>query len=90
MAVERSDGLFLIDLRSFYVKALSLKGMSSGSLNGVQAKELFDYLAGKFDDGTFKGPQNVGQVEMKDEEAVHKALKNATSRSGRRVVIVPT
>jgi NADPH:quinone reductase len=89
MAVERPDGMFSIDLRSFYVKALSLKGMSSGSLNGVQAKELFDYLSGKFDDGSFKGPQSVGQVEMKDEEGVHKALKNATTRSGGRIVIVP-
>jgi len=88
MAVHRRDGIFGIDLRSFYMKALTLKGLKSSLLNGVQVKEFLDYLAGKFDDGTFDGPQNLKQVDLKDEAGVYQALRDTEAKSGDRNVIV--
>jgi NADPH:quinone reductase len=88
MAVHRPDGLFQIDLRTFYMKAMTLKGLKSSALNSIQVKELLDYLAAKFDDGIFVGPKSINQVALKDEAAVHQALKDVTTRSGDRTVIV--
>jgi len=88
MAVHRPDGIFGIDLRSFYLKALTLKGLKSSILNAVQVKDMLDYLAAKFDDGTFDGHKNVNQVRLKNEAEVHQALKDTESRLGDRYVIV--
>jgi len=88
MAVHSPDGIFKIDLRSFYMKALTLRGLKSSVLNGLQVKEMLDYLAAKFDDGTFDGPRTLNQVRLMDEAAVHQALKDTESKSGNRNVIV--
>lgn len=89
MAVHRPDGLFSIDLRTFYMKSLTMKGLKSSMLNATQVKEFLDHLATKFDDGSFEGPKSIGQVKLHDEAAVHKALSEVTQRSGDRVVILP-
>jgi NADPH2:quinone reductase len=89
MAVHRPDGIFQIDLRTFYMKSLTLKGMKSSLLNTAQTTEFLDYLSGKFDDGRFEGPESVDQVRLTDEEAVHQVLRDVVKRSGDRTVIVP-
>lgn len=90
MAVHAKDGLFPINLRSFYTKALTLKGMKSSLLNSVEIKTFLDLLAAKIDSGTFQGPQAVNTVDIKDMPAVTGALKEILTRSSHlRSVIVP-
>lgn len=90
MAVHAKDGMFPINLRTFYTKALTLKGMLSSLLNSVEIRAFLDLLAVKIDDGTFQGPQRVNTVDIKDMPAVTGALKEILTRSSHfRSVIVP-
>jgi len=90
MAVHAKDGMFPIDMRAFYVKALTLKGMSSSILGQAEVKEFLDLLAAKIDGGVFQGPQTVNPVDMKNMEAVVEALKEVLTRSSHaRSVIIP-
>lgn len=89
MAVHRPDGRFSVDLRTFYMKSLVMKGLKSSIMNAVEVKEMLDYLSGKYDNGTIEPPKKVGTVSMKDVEEVCKALEAATTRSNDRIVILP-
>ena len=89
MAVHRPDGQFNIDLRTFYMKSLVMKGLKSSIMKEVEVKEMLDYLSGKYDNGTIEAPKKVGTVSMLDLEEVHKALEAATTRSNDRIVILP-
>ena len=90
MAVHAKDGLFPVNLRAFYAKALTLKGMSSSILGSADVKAFLDLLADKIDCGAFQGPQAVNTVDIKDMAAVTTALKEILTRSSHvRSVIVP-
>ena len=89
MAVHRPDGRFNIDLRTFYMKSLVMKGLKSSLLKDSEVKEMLDYLSSKYDGGTIEPPRKVGTVSMKDLGEVHKALEAATTRSQDRIVILP-
>ena len=89
MAVHRPDGRFSVDLRTFYMKSLVMKGLKSSIMNAVEVKEMLDYLSGKYDNGTIEPPKKVGTVSMKDLGEVCKALEAATTRSNDRIVILP-
>ena len=89
MAVHRPDGRFSIDLRTFYMKSLVMKGLKSSIMKEAEVKEMLDYLSGKYDNGTIEPPKKVGTVSMKDLGEVHKALEAATTRSNDRIVILP-
>lgn len=89
MAVHRPDGRFSIDLRTFYMKSLVMKGLKSSLLNEVEVKEMLDYLSGKYDDGTIEPPRKIATVSIKDLGEVHKALEAATTRSQDRIVVLP-
>jgi len=89
MAVHRPDGRFSIDLRTFYMKSLVMKGLKSSALNTAEVKEMLDYVSGKYDNGTIEPPKKVETVSMWDLEEVHKALEVAAARSQDRIVILP-
>jgi len=89
MAVHRPDGRFSIDLRTFYMKSLVMKGLKSSVMSAAEVKEMLDYLSEKYDSGTIEPPKNVGTVSMTDLDEVHKALEAATTRSQDRIVILP-
>ncbi|EIW74178.1 GroES-like protein [Coniophora puteana RWD-64-598 SS2] len=90
MAVHRPDGQFSMDLRAFYTRALTLKGLKSSMLDAREIKQVLDVLAQKFDSGAFEGPSEVRQVDMGDVGAVRAALREVTERSSAvRSVIVP-
>lgn len=89
MAVHRPDGRFGIDLRTFYMKSLVMKGLKSSIMNEAEVKEMLDCLSGKYDNGTIEPPKKVGTVSMKDLGEVCKALEAATTRSNDRIVILP-
>ena len=89
MAVHRPDGRFNIDLRTFYMKSLVMKGLKSSVLNETEVKEMLDYLSAKYDAGAIEPPKKVGTVSMKDLADVHKALAAVTTRSQNRIVILP-
>ena len=90
MAVHAKNGLFPIDMRTFYTKALTLKGMKSSILDSTEIKAFLDLLAAKIDSGTFHGPQAVNTVDIQDMPAVTAALKEILTRSSHlRSVIVP-
>ena len=89
MAVHRPDGQFSIDLRTFYMKSLVMKGLKSSALNAAEVKEMLDYVSGKYDNGTIEPPKKVATVSMWDLEEVHKALEVAAARSQDRIVILP-
>ena len=89
MAAHRPDGRFSLDLRTFYMKSLVMKGLKSSIMNEIEVKEMLDYLSGKYDGGSIERPKKVGTVSMKDLTAVRKALAAVTTRSQDRIVIVP-
>ncbi|KAH7886721.1 chaperonin 10-like protein [Phlebopus sp. FC_14] len=90
MAVHAKDGIFPINMRTFYTKALTMKGMKSSMLGSVEIKQFLDLLASKIDSGDLEGPKAVKTVDMKDMEAVNTALKEILTRSSHvRSVIVP-
>ena len=90
MAVHAKDGLFPVNLRAFYTKALTLKGMSSSILGSADVKAFLDMLAAKIDNGTFQGVQTVNPVDIKDISAVTVALKEVLTRSSHvRSIIIP-
>ena len=90
MAAHAKDGMFPINLRTFYTKALTLKGMKSSILNSLEVKAFLDELASKIDNGVFEGPKGVKTVEMRDIGVVRDALKEILTRSAHiRSVIVP-
>jgi len=89
MAVHRPDGRFSIDLRTFYMKSLVMKGLKSSAMNATEVKEMLDYLSGKYDNGTIEPPKKVGTVSMWDLGDVHNALEVAAKRSQDRIVILP-
>lgn len=89
MAVHRPDGRFSVDLRTFYMKSLVMKGLKSSLLNAVEVKEMLDYLSAQYDNGTIEPPKKVGTVSMRDLGEVHKALEAAATRSQDRIVILP-
>lgn len=90
MAVHAKDGLFPINMRTFYTKALTLKGMKSSILNSAEIKAFLDLLADKIDSGVFRGPPAVSTVDIKDTLGVTGALKEILTRSSHvRSVIVP-
>jgi NADPH:quinone reductase len=89
MAAHRPDGRFSIDLRTFYMKSLVMKGLKSSLMNESEVKEMLDYLSGRYDDGSIEAPKKVGTVPMKDLSAVCKALETVTTRSQDRIVILP-
>lgn len=90
MAVHAKDGFFPIDMRTFYTKALVLKGMKSSILNSAEIKAFLDMLSKQIDNDVFQGPQAVTTVDIKDTIAVTGALKDILTRSSPvRSVIVP-
>jgi len=89
MAVHRPDGRFSIDLRTFYMKSLVMKGLKSSLLNAAEVKEMLDYVSAKYENGTMEPPKKVGTVSMGDLGEAHKALEAATTRSQDRIVILP-
>lgn len=90
MAVHPKDGLFSINLRTFYTKALTLKGMKSSILGPVEVKAFMDELASKIDGGVFEGPNGVNVVDIRDIDAVRASLREVLMRSSLvRSVIVP-
>jgi NADPH:quinone reductase-like Zn-dependent oxidoreductase len=89
MAVHRPDGRFSIDLRTFYMKSLVMRGLKSSVMKETEVKEMLDSLSGKYDNGSIEPPGEVGAVSMNDLKEVHKALAAVTTRSQDRIVIVP-
>ncbi|KAJ8594215.1 GroES-like protein [Rhizopogon salebrosus TDB-379] len=90
MAVHAKDGMFPIHLRTFYTKALTLKGMLSSILGPLEVKKVLDDLARKIDSGLLEGPKEVKEVDMKDMDAVKGALQEILTRASHvRSVIVP-
>jgi NADPH:quinone reductase-like Zn-dependent oxidoreductase len=90
MAVHAKDGLFPINMRSFYTKALTLKGMLSSILGPEEVKEVLDDLAKKIDSGLLEGPKEVNEVDMRDMDTVKGALQGILTRASHvRSVIVP-
>ncbi|KAH7906569.1 chaperonin 10-like protein [Hygrophoropsis aurantiaca] len=91
MAVHRSDGLFTLDLRTLYAKALTLKGLKSSILGPAEVKKVLDELAMKIDNGALEGPKEVKSVAMDDMDGVKGALTEVLTRSSSvRSVIVPS
>ena len=89
MAAHRSDGRFSIDLRTFYMKSLVMKGLKSSIMNETEVKEMLDYLSERYNNRSIDPPKKVGTVEMRDLPAVCKALAAVTTRSQDRIVILP-
>ena len=90
MAVHAKDGMFPIDMRTFYTKALTLKGMKSSILGPAEIKAFLDLLSEKIDCGVFQGPKAVTTVDMKDIPTIISALKEILTRSSHiRSVIIP-
>ncbi|KAF8435473.1 chaperonin 10-like protein [Boletus edulis BED1] len=89
MAVHSKDGLFPISMRTFYTKALTIKGMMSSILSSIEIKAFLDLLSQKIDSGVFQGPQAVVTVDIKDALAVTGALKEVLTSSHVRSVIIP-
>ncbi|KAG1839576.1 chaperonin 10-like protein [Suillus subalutaceus] len=90
MAVHAKDGLFPVNLRSFYTKALTLKGMKSSILGPLEVKEVLDDLAKKIDSGLLEGPKEVNEVDMRNMDNVKGALQEILTRASHvRSVIVP-
>ncbi|OAX34133.1 GroES-like protein [Rhizopogon vinicolor AM-OR11-026] len=90
MAVHTKDGLFPVDLRTFYTKALTLKGMKSGILGPLEVKKVLDELASKIDSGLLEGPKEVKEVDITNMDAVKGALQEILTRASHvRSVIVP-
>lgn len=89
MAAHRSDGRFSIDLRTFYMKSLVMKGLKSSIMNETEVKEMLDYLSARYDNGSIEPPKKVGAVALSDLPAVCKALAAVTTRSQDRIVILP-
>lgn len=90
MAAHAKDGLFPINMRTFYTKALTMKGMKSSMLDSSEIKEFLDELSSKIDSGAFEGPKEVKPVNMEDIDAVRAALQEILTRSAHvRPVIVP-
>jgi NADPH:quinone reductase-like Zn-dependent oxidoreductase len=90
MAVHAKDGMFPIDMRTFYTKALTLKGMKSSILGPAEIKAFLDLLSEKIDCGVFQGPKAVTTVDMKDMPTIISALKEILTRSSHiRSVIIP-
>ncbi|KAI6023483.1 chaperonin 10-like protein [Pisolithus marmoratus] len=82
MATHAKDGSFPINMRTFYTKALTMKGMLSSILNSVEIKESTG--------GVFQGPKAVKTVDMRDMDAVRAALQEILTRAAHvRSVIVP-
>ncbi|KAG6372473.1 chaperonin 10-like protein [Boletus reticuloceps] len=81
MAVHSKDDLFPINMRTFYTKALTIKGMKSSILSSIEIKAFLDLLSEKIDSGVFQGPQAVVTVDIKDTLAVAGALKEILTRS---------
>lgn len=88
MASHRSDGLFSVDLRTFYMKSLVMKGLKSSVMKEIEVKEMLDCLSEKYENGSLQAPKKVSTVSMKDLNDVHKALEAATTRSQDRIVIL--
>ncbi|KAG1846012.1 hypothetical protein F4604DRAFT_1817632 [Suillus subluteus] len=77
------DGLFPVNLRSFYTKALTLKGMKSSILGPLEVKEVLDDLAKKIDSGLLEG-------RRRNMDNVKGALQEILTRASHvRSVIVP-
>ncbi|KAG1824119.1 chaperonin 10-like protein [Suillus variegatus] len=90
MAVHAKDGLFPISMRTFYTKALTLKGMLSSILGPLEVKEVLDNLAKKIDSGLLEGPKEVKEVDMKNMDTVKGALQEILTRASHvRSVIIP-
>ena len=90
MAVHAKDGLFPVNLRAFYTKALTLKGMTPNNLSAADVKAFLDVLAAKINNGTFQVAQTVNSVNIKDMTAVTAALKEVLALSSLvRSTIVP-
>jgi NADPH:quinone reductase-like Zn-dependent oxidoreductase len=90
MAVHAKDGMFPINLRPFYTKALTLKGMLSSILGPEEVKGVLDDLAKKIDTGLLEGPKVVNEIDMRDMGAVKGALQEILTRASHvRSVIIP-
>lgn len=90
MAVHAKDGTFPIDMRTFYTKGLTLKGMKSSMFDSARIKTFLDLLSEKIDSGVFQGPQTVTSVDMRDTLAVTSTLEEILTRPSHvRSVIVP-
>jgi NADPH:quinone reductase-like Zn-dependent oxidoreductase len=90
MAVHAKDGLFPVNLRTFYTKCLTLKGMKSSILGPLEVKEVLDDLAKKIDSGLLEGPKEVNEVDMRNMDTVKGALQEILTRSSHvRSVIIP-
>ncbi|KAG1743828.1 chaperonin 10-like protein [Suillus lakei] len=90
MAVHAKDGLFPVDLRTFYTKSLTLKGMSSSIMGPSKVKEVLDDLAKKIDSGLLEGPKEVNEVDMRNMDTVKGALQEILTRASHvRSVIIP-
>ncbi|KAG1758237.1 chaperonin 10-like protein [Suillus occidentalis] len=90
MAVHAKDGMFPINLRPFYTKALTLKGMLSSILGPEEVKGVLDDLAKKIDSGLLEGPKEVNEIDMRDMGAVKGALQEILTRASHvRSVIIP-
>jgi len=90
MAVHAKDGMFPVDMRTFYTKALTLKGMRSSILGPLEVKKVLDDLARKIDGGLLEGPKEVKEVDLTDMDAVKGSLQEILTRASHvRSVIVP-
>lgn len=90
MAVHAKDGQFPINLRTFYTKALTLKGMMSSILGPLEVKEVLDDLAKKIDSGLLEGPKEVNEIDMRNMDDVKGGLQAVLTRASHvRSVIVP-
>jgi NADPH:quinone reductase-like Zn-dependent oxidoreductase len=90
MAVHAKDGMFPVDMRTFYTKALTLKGMRSSILGPLEVKKVLDDLARKIDGGLLEGPKEVKEVDMTNMETVKGALQEILTRASHvRSVIIP-
>ena len=89
MAVHRPDGRFSIDLRTFYMKSLVMKGLKSSIMDEIEVKETLDHLSERYDNGSIEPPKKVETVALEDLENVYKAFSTVATRSQDRIVILP-
>jgi NADPH:quinone reductase-like Zn-dependent oxidoreductase len=89
MATANQTGKFNIDMRTLYMKSVTLKGLSSNVLNGVQVAKALDGVRRGFEEGLYHtgDRSRVDEVELvKGSELLQNALQKSIS-SGRRLVL---
>lgn len=88
MATSNPSGQFTIDMRSLYVRSITLKGLSSNVLDETKVAEVLESIAKGFQDGTYRVQycNQIAPVALSaGTEALQQSLHKASS--GQRLVL---